>query len=509
MYFLDAYRNRIELIALTEGPALEAYALEGALERDSPIAKAQRAFFELGRRSGATRLAPEPAAGPPPVAFRESRTGLLRTFRREIVLRFREKVADATRRRILAKLGLEVRRQNRFVADQLTAVDASRGRAGETLIEIANECAGLDEVVFATPNFVSEYRRAAGSIPAAQWHLANLARAGGQTAHEDVHARDAWKLTRGRKTIVVAVLDDGVDLEHPELERNVWHNPKKSAKDKVGRDFFLPDDNPDHFNPRPKRYRFPFDQMRGNDIHGTPCAGVAVAAGPRAFGIAPACRLLAVKIFHADDLAADERVADAIRYAASIADVLSCSWSGATSPDIQLAMADTRRLGRKGRGAAVFCATGNEASEVGFPASDPNTIGVGASTDQAKLADYSNTGEQVDLVAPSSGGILDIFTTDVAVTGRGFNVGLSDQGGKNGLYTNSFGGTSSATPLAAGVGALALSANPKLTSEDLRGILRSTADKIGSGYDSSGVSRRFGYGRVNAARAVEQARAQA
>ena len=68
------------------------------------------------------------------------------------------------------------------------------------------------------------------------------------------------------------------------------------------------------------------------------------------------------------------------------------------------------------------------------------------------------------------------------------------------------GGTSSATPLAAGVGALVLSANPKLSSDDVRDILRGTADKIGAGYDAKGFSREFGYGRVNAAKAVEEAK---
>jgi len=58
-----------------------------------------------------------------------------------------------------------------------------------------------------------------------------------------------------------------------------------------------------------------------------------------AYGIAPHCRILAIEI-HADDLAPDERVADAIRYVASRAHVLSCFWSGPTSPDIQLALAD-------------------------------------------------------------------------------------------------------------------------------------------------------------------------
>ena len=173
-----------------------------------------------------------------------------------------------------------------------------------------------------------------------------------------------------------------------------------------------------------------------------------------------------------------------------------------------------RRLGRKGRGSAVFCATGNESeagrpAKVGFPARDPNAIGVGASTDQAELAYYSNVGREVDFVAPSSGGVLDIFTTDVSITGRGFNVGRADKGGKDGLCTNDFGGTSSATPLAAGVAALVLSVNPKLSSDEVRDVLRSTADKIGSGYDAKGVSPRFGYGRVNAAKAVAEAKRRA
>jgi subtilisin family serine protease len=176
-----------------------------------------------------------------------------------------------------------------------------------------------------------------------------------------------------------------------------------------------------------------------------------------------------------------------------------------------MALEDVKRRGRRGRGAAVFCATGNESrpghpAAVGFPARDPNAIGVGASTDQATLADYSNVGPEVDFVAPSSGGVAQIFTTDVSIPGRGFNVGRADRGGRNGLCTNEFGGTSSATPLAAGVAALVLSANPKLSSDEVRDILRSTADKIGGAYDAQGFSPKFGYGRVNAAKAVGEAR---
>jgi subtilisin family serine protease len=507
MFLLDANKKRIELELLPQtAPLLESLVPADALRVELPLARANRAFFELGPPKGPVAAGVSSESGPPPVVFRERDTGLVRTFRREIVLRFRPRTSEATKAKILAKYGLAIRQQNAYVADQIVAYDAARNRSGEVLLDAANDCAGLAEVQFATPNFVSQYRRRLAKPPAAQWHLNNLGKRTGQRKGEDVDALDAWAITRGKRTIVVAILDDGVDIEHPLLRRNVWRNPSKNAADRVGRDFFLPVDHPDHFNPRPKKFRFPYDDMPGNDIHGTPCAGVVAAIGPAAYGVAPACRILAVKVFHADDLASDERVADAFRYAATRADILSCSWSGSTSADIQMALEDVKRLGRRGRGAAVFCATGNESRPVGFPARDPNAIGVGASTDQAMLASYSNIGPEVDFVAPSSGGVAEIFTTDVSIPGRGFNVGRADRGGKDGLCTNGFGGTSSATPLAAGVGALMLSVNPKLTSDDVRDIFRSTADKIGGGYDARGFSKEFGYGRVNAAKAVEEAK---
>ena len=123
-------------------------------------------------------------------------------------------------------------------------------------------------------------------------------------------------------------------------------------------------------------------------------------------------------------------------------------------------------------------------------------------------ASYSNYGPEVDIVAPSSGGVEAIYTTDVAnPPGRGFNVGDRARGGADGRHTNEFGGTSSATPLAAGVGAIALSAQLGLDRTALRDLLRETADRIGptSGYDADGHSYEFGYGRVNAHRAVAEA----
>ena len=518
MHIYSASKHQIQLEHVPSSflPA-EPTALLHVEAANAPptLTDATRAFFGMrgGVRRG-SRTASLPAERAPAV-FRETRSGLMRVVHRELVIRFKPNTKPAVRATILAKHNLTVRSTNQFIPSQVVVFDPAGQHTGPELVEIANDCATMPEVVFATPNFVSEFRRRAVAVPKMhrdQWHLRNTARSSGQLAKEDVDARGAWKITTGSRSITVAVLDDGVDVEHPHLKANIRRKPDPSeARDLVGRDFFIPDDDsPEHFNPRPKRFKHPYDVMTGNDIHGTPCAGVIAATGLKkgSCGIAPKCRILAVKVFHADDLASDARVADAIRYAALHADVLSCSWTGPRSPDIELALADARRIGRKGKGSAAFFAAGNEDGDpVGYPAADPNAIAVGASTDQAMLASYSNVGPEVWVVAPSDGGVCGIFCTDVSYENRGFNLGRAEAGGRDGLSTLDFGGTSSATPLAAGVAALMLSANPKLDVDAVRAILKDTAQKIGSGYDQNGHSTQFGHGRVNAARAVAAAKA--
>ncbi len=137
-------------------------------------------------------------------------------------------------------------------------------------------------------------------------------------------------------------------------------------------------------------------------------------------------------------------------------------------------------------------------TSVGYPASNPNTIAVGASTDFDFRADYSQFGSTLDFVAPSDGGLNGITTTD-RTGGSGYN--------PNSDYDFQFGGTSSSTPLASGIGALILSVNPFLTAGEIRTLMRSTCDKIGGEtYDANGRNNHYGYGRVNAARSVSQAR---
>ncbi|UCF04947.1 MAG: S8 family serine peptidase [bacterium] len=522
MFIYTAGRKKVKLdlvkseVGFYEGESFLRVALgerEYTSRLSEQVTRSAQQHLEMPGRLRAVRAVRAARLGAPPAVFEEEHSRLTRVVYKEVVIRFAPKIPQKRRRQILAKHGLKIRRENAFVRDQVVAYDATGKHTGVGMIDVANDCAEMVEVVFATPNFISQYRRdAIPLIPVAQWHLHNRGKVSGQVKDEDVNAREAWKITQGKRNITIAVLDDGVDVEHPNLKSNIKKNPDpKEPLDTCGRDFFVPDDHPEHFNPRPKRFQWPYYQMTGNDIHGTPCAGVVSAVGKDALGIAPKCRILPVKIFHADDLAPDARVADAIRYAARHADILSCSWSGPASPDIEVAIQDAGTIGREEKGSAVFCASGNGAEMMGegvsYPAAFDEAIAVGASTDTGKRAGYSQYGAELWIVAPSNGGKQEIYTTDVGYDNRGFNIGAEQYGGADGLHTNGFGGTSSATPLAAGIGALILSVKPSLDRDQVAQILAATADKIGSGYNSAGWSKRYGYGRVNAVAAVEAASA--
>ncbi len=484
----------------------------GAAMVTGRVMRAAQAFFEVPSKSAAVAPAASRSKSATKVlgtvlerktvtAYMDRDSRLMRILYKEIVLRFKPQAPQKLRNAILRDSGLTLRARNPSIPDQMILSDTAMLHPGADLVRLAAKLCTLDEVAFAAPNFVSQYRRnapAARTPSSKQWHL------------RMVGASKAWQSTRGKRAITIAVLDDGIDVDHPELRGNVLRNPDPDEpRDLCGRDFYLPEDDGDHFNPRPKRFRTPFDDMTGNDIHGTPCAGVAVGRGPNSYGLAPNCRLLPVKIFHADDFASESHIADAIRYAAAFADVISCSWGGAKSPDIEFALQDARRIGRKGRGAVVVCATGNEERKqhINYPASDPNAIAVGASTDADELASYSNCGAQVCVVAPSGGGGRGIFTTDVSIAGRGFNPSTTGSG--DGLFTSGFTGTSAATPLVAGLCGLLLSLKPDMTAEDVRAALIASAKKIGpaSAYKASGHSSKFGYGRIDAAKAVAQVKA--
>lgn len=505
MYFYGLRGKKIELVEAGNEPigvlgeAVRLGPGAGPSRDAERLAQATRNFFGSPRIKGSLRKSPP--SGPPSV-YRDARTNLLRCLYRELIIRFRVGISVERRLAHLVDFSLEIVRTNPYVSEQLVVRDSGDTRRGEDLIDVANALAEREgDIVFAAPNFVSEFRRSTvPTIPVNQWHLNNSGQFEGQVAGEDVRAKQAWALAMANQSIIVAVLDDGVDVNHPALKGAIWRNPDPSSQDKFGRDFFLDPSDPGHFDPQPKIFSAPFNDLNGNDIHGTPCAGLVAAVAPdgRAFGVAAGCRILPVKIFHADQLASEERIGNAIHYAAGIAYIISCSWEGPDTPLVESAIEDAASKGRSGNGCPVFCSTGNEGRpSVAFPASCATAIAVGASTDEGLHASYSNFGPEVALVAPSSGGCQDIFTCDLSIPNRGFNLGADADGGADGLYTNAFGGTSASAPIAAAAAGVILTRQSTLAAGELKQLLEKTATKVGSGYDASGHSDLFGFGRVN------------
>jgi subtilisin family serine protease len=198
------------------------------------------------------------------------------------------------------------------------------------------------------------------------------------------------------------------------------------------------------------------------------------------------------------------------------ADVISCSW-GTTDTRYTLnslkeeAIAKAARQGRGGKGCVILFAAGNEGLDyVNFYAAHPDVICVAACDSKDRYASYSNQGAEVSICAPSNGDwplIAARAAWDPGTTVRGDGAFLywADGVSRQGPYKH-FGGTSGATPIVAGICALMLSANPNLTAKEVKEILQSTADKIGDASEyKNGHSRKFGYGRVNADRAVAEA----
>jgi len=452
------------------------------------------------------KLAMHVARTMPVFVERESQLKLVATD--QILVTFKLGASPVRRRKLLDGLGLTLTGHSEFDARRQTLVTTSVRRASRTL-DLANQLVAADDVVeFAAPNFLAQIRKGSVNDPkfAAQWHLDNRGQ-GRATPLQDARAIGAWALVGGgRRSIVIAIVDDGVDLDHPDLKDNLWKNPSARAKDRHGRDFV---DLSDPHNPRPKVFKAPFDDTQSNDIHGTPCAGVAAAVGNNNRGVAGMawnCRIMAVKMSAGENFAPHDRIADSIRYAATHADVISCSWAVAPNPDIESAMRYAVTRGRGGRGSVVCVATGNDhAARIGFPSSNENVVAVGACNDRGLHSAYSNRGAGITLVAPSDDDDarrLGITTTDVTLRGKGYS---------SGAYCDDFGGTSSATPLVAGVAALVLSANRSLKWDQVRDVLTSTADKIDTagGDYRSGHSLKYGFGRVNAEAAVTKAKSRA
>ena len=331
-----------------------------------------------------------------------------------------------------------------------------------------------------------------------QWHLNNTGRVKDVPNFPlkrgaDAKVEAAWRRlgNLGSSSVIVAVIDNGFDLNHPDLRG------KSVAPLSIS----------NNSSSLPTGARF--------GDHATPCASVAVASanGSGLVGAAPLAKLMPLHGLTFSKWLTERMFNHCIRNGA---DVISCSW-GTIDPRYkpgsvhQQAIRRALTSGRGGKGSVVVFAAGNEGREyINYYANLPGVIAVGASTSNDTHASYSNRGQGLSVVAPSDGGwpiIAARASWDQGNPGLPANKRYYVDGVDRGPFYKHFGGTSSATPLVAGICALMLSANPNLTAAEVKSILERTADKIGNrwDYDRRGYSTKYGYGRVNADSAVAEA----
>lgn len=390
----------------------------------------------------------------------------------------------------------------------------------QSSLEIANGLATDPEIEFAEPNFVAilspnpqtvgQGTSASGApnpspsvvatSPATsfpndtyfglQWALQNTGVKGKTGA--DIEALPAWAAIRANskfktQTMTIAIIDEGVDTKHPDLKDKVVKPYDATTKGKGSQD--------------PNSW----------DNHGTACAGIAAAATNNNAGIAGLsldARIMPIKIATTQKpqspdedhpwITTWDTIADGIETATDQgADVLSNSWGGGYSNVVNDAIDYALKKGRKGLGAVVVFAAGNDASSVSWPGSlskKKTIITVSATNEwdefKTKMSSDgeswwgSNFGPEVTVAAPG----VHIYTTTIHANG----------GKPEDDFIGDFNGTSSATPLVAGLAALILSEHPDWTSKQVRDRIQSTADQLGA----KPRNNQFGYGRINACKAV-------
>jgi hypothetical protein len=473
----------------------------------------------------------------------------------QLVVKFRSNVTEQQAREYARRNELRAVRQVRAAGNAY--LFEGRQRADYSLLESAEALMALDDVVYAEPNAVHTsilYQ----VIPTdflypQQWHAPLINLPFGWETLRDMNAPGVapgqpTDLTYGSEDITIVVYDTGIQSStvggvatpsHPEFQGTVTSGAQKVA---ALYDFINMVANNNAL-------------ALGGHNHGMGCAGVATAPADNVAtvpgetegvaGAAGNCRVIGIVApFGQPNLRwADSFVwmagldpgwvADGTTY--PVGTVFPALISGADIhtnstriPDVGL-MDDTldfvAAFGRGGRGMVSFIAAGNTAANISHPSNNTiadhdKVLAIAASINTDVRSGYSCFDPAIDICAPSNGdfaqtaaGAPGKVTTDTVGGGN-----LAGQTGGPLSYRNDFGGTSSATPLAAGVGALMLSAAPELNWVQVRELLRNTAIKIDAantdpvgqwtldGMGDPVFSQWYGFGRVDAMGAVTGAR---
>ena len=276
-----------------------------------------------------------------------------------------------------------------------------------------------------------------------------------------INADDAWGLCNLHAGgVTIAIIDSGVDLDHPDLQANLLPGYDYVSNDAVPED---------------------------GQGHGTNVAGIAAAAlnGIRVAGVAPTARILPVRVLNNNGSGSYSGVAAGIIYAADRAQILNLSLGGATN---SAAIQDAINYAVNTKGRLVVAAAGNcgdtyfssngcsYMNQPLYPAAYSNVMAVASTTASDTRSSFSNVGSYVDIAAPGS----NIYNT---YYGNGYT---------------SMSGTSQAAPHVAGLAALVWAKNPGYTAAQVWNRMTSTAIDLGT----AGVDSSFGAGRIDVKQAL-------
>ena len=291
-----------------------------------------------------------------------------------------------------------------------------------------------------------------------------------QNAHINTEA-----VTYTGKGIKIAVIDIGLDKNHPEFNRNII-----SAVNSV-----------DSSNDVSCQYSEECN-------HGTLVTGI-IAANINGYGlkgIAPDAQISFIKL-DLDGYLGDDEILAALDLAEKFdVDIVSNSWGTENvSPVIIEKIDHMATKGRNGKGILVVFASGNDGEEVPDDESMLDTvIGVGATDEDNLRASYSNFGAGLDIVAPG-GYSIGITSTNDRQDGNGAFLTAEDPDG--------FIGTSASTPIVSAALALLLEKHPQLTRQQVQQLIKDRSDKIGNIEYTNGHNQYYGYGKLNVSRLLE------
>ncbi len=300
---------------------------------------------------------------------------------------------------------------------------------------------------------------------------------GSQYGPTRIQAPQAWDITTGSSSVVIAVIDSGVDLGHPDLAAKIWNNPGETGSGKQTNGL---DDDGDNYVDDWRGWDFVNGDNNPQDDfgHGTHVAGIAAAASNNGVGIAGVswgARVMPLKVLDSNGNGSESDVAAAMTWAADHgAKVINLSLGGGPSSVMEDAVNYAYA-----HGVTVVAAAGNAGSlGVLYPAAYDHAIAVASTNASNNRSSFSNYGPEIDLAAPGSS----IYSTY-------WNSGST--------YAT-LSGTSMATPHVAGVAAL-LAGQPGFDTPDkIRIAMESTALDLGD----PGWDQLYGFGLVQAHNAL-------